>query len=88
MSNRQEFDKIRNIVGTEDFPEDKSFMDGCFKKFLLMRNLMYISVIGVSFLILQENSKRPLHMPSAVRLEIIGRHTQYNWLRTHAHLMK
>lgn len=69
MSNRQEFDKIRNIVGTEDFPEDKSFMDGCFKKFLLMRNLMYISVIGVSFLILQEN--RVIYINEILRLALV-----------------
>nr|WP_297764736.1 hypothetical protein [uncultured Butyrivibrio sp.] len=69
MSNRQEFDKIRNIVGAEEFPEDKSYMDDCFKKFLIMRNLMYISVIGVSFLILQEN--RVIYINEMLRLSLV-----------------
>lgn len=69
MSNRQEFDKIREIVGVDEFPEDKSFMDNCFKKFLLMRNLMYISVIGVSFLIFQEN--RIIYINELLRLALV-----------------
>lgn len=68
MSNRKEFDKIMQIVGGEEYPEDKSFMDGCFKRFLLLRNLMYISVIGVSFIIFQEN--RIIYINELLRLAL------------------
>ncbi len=29
MSNKEEFNKILQIIGTDEYPEDKEFSDGC-----------------------------------------------------------
>ena len=65
MSNREEFNKILQVIGTDEYPEDKEFIDGCFKGFRLLRILLYISIFGMWFVMMHGN--RLFHMNEQLR---------------------
>lgn len=66
MSNREEFDKILKIVGTDEYPEDKGFINGTVRRFRILRNLMYVLVFGMAFIIFQDD--RIIYINPAFRL--------------------
>lgn len=53
MSNKEEWNRILQIVGEEGYPTDSEFADKCVKKFSVMRNLFYVILFGGSFYIIQ-----------------------------------
>ncbi|SDB68029.1 hypothetical protein [Butyrivibrio sp. INlla16] len=52
MSNKEEWNRILQIVGEEGYPTDSEFADKCVKKFSVMRNLFYVILFGGSFYIM------------------------------------
>ncbi len=60
MSNKEEWNRILQIVGT-DYYVDKEFDEHCVKKFNFMRNLFYIAVIAGTFYIIQNGRFIPIN---------------------------
>ncbi|SFU87650.1 hypothetical protein [Butyrivibrio sp. M55] len=53
MSDKEEFGKIRQIVDSDEYPEERNFADKVVKKFNRTRNLFYIVIIAESFYLYQ-----------------------------------
>ena len=59
MSNQEEFDKILQIVGADEYPEDRDFADKVVKRFNRARNLFYVAIFGGSFYLYQVGNLFP-----------------------------
>ena len=53
MSNREEFDKILQIVDAHEYPEDRNFVEKIVKKFNITRNIFYVVIFAGSFYLYQ-----------------------------------
>ena len=59
MSNQEEFDKILQIVGADEYSEDRDFADKVVKRFNRARNLFYVAIFGGSFYLYQVGNLFP-----------------------------
>lgn len=76
MSNKDEFQKVLQIVHPDEYPSDKRFVDTYIKKFNSVRQIMYIVLFAGSFYLLQEGRIIPdsywLRMGDSIAIIIFG----------------
>ncbi len=61
MSNKEEWNKILQIVGEDEYPTDSDFTNKCVKRFNLMRNLLYVVTFAGTFYFLQMGKFIPVN---------------------------